>query len=128
MSCASSLTAVVPFLETLLDVAGHGCGAAVSGDTRESLRVRFRKATRLLLERRKAEVESEQAALSVRFASNHEGSSSLLLDCLKLLADAARQQPPALDNVFTESPPPAKYEVLIVGFFGSHKVDARNNP
>ena len=115
MSHTSSLAVVVPVLETMLDVAGHGQGAAASDDTRESLRVRFRKVTRLL-RRWKAEVDGKHAAWSVSelAASNQDGLS--YLDGLKLLLANAARQPLALDNVYTQRPQPATFEALLGGW------------
>ncbi|EHR69532.1 hypothetical protein BurJ1DRAFT_0650 [Burkholderiales bacterium JOSHI_001] len=115
----------------MLDVAGHGRGTAASDDTRESLRVRFRKVTRLL-RRWKAEVDEKQADWSV---SEFAGLS--YLDGVKLLLVNAARQPLALDNVFTQRPQPATFEALLGGWtcltppltnHGTSRLDAQPAP
>jgi hypothetical protein len=105
-------------METMLHVAGHGQGATASEDTRESLRVRFRNATRQL-RRWKSEVDSKQAdlQLSVVALSNREGMS--YLSGLELiLANGARQRS-ALDDFFAERRQAANHEAFFRDLTGS---------
>jgi hypothetical protein len=108
MSSASTLAVVVPVLETVvLYFAGHGRQAEAPDDTRESLRVRLRKATQLL-RRWQAEVDGDQAEwpLSVVTGPN-QGPMSYLDGAKLILANGARQSS-ALDNIFTPRSRPAQ--------------------
>lgn len=111
MSGSYSLATTVSFLERMLEVVGKGCVVAVTDTSRESLRARFRKAVRLL-NRFKAEHESEQMDWSLLVASHHSASSLRVYQASLPISVRQVAQP---GNVFTRKSQPASEELRFCG-------------
>lgn len=102
-SRSDSLSTTVSYLETVLEVMGHGRVVVVDPEeTRESLRERFRKVVRLL-KRFRAEHGSEQGSLSPPVASLALGWVPLNIG-VRVAVQA--------NNVFTRQSQPSSAELL----------------
>lgn len=103
---AWSLSVTVSYLETLLEVVGEGRDAVARGESRESLRERFRKVLRQL-KRFKAENEAEHAAWSLLVASHQ--STAILPDWKPAIGRRPAAHP---ENVFTRNAPTSSDDLL----------------